>query len=105
MDDRKILSKTEIEQKLSDLPGWEYQDNKIFKPYQFASFSQGIGLINKLTPFFNDIDHHPDMHIYYKKILFELSRYDVGGKVTERDFTVAHKIEDEFNRLEGDEVT
>ena len=49
--------------------------------------------INKLAFFSEKINHHPDIHIYYTKIKFDLQSLDIGGKVTERDFTVAKKIE------------
>jgi pterin-4a-carbinolamine dehydratase len=38
------------------------------------------------------VDHHPDVHIAYGDVTFELTRYDLGGKVTDRDVEVAKKI-------------
>jgi 4a-hydroxytetrahydrobiopterin dehydratase len=92
-DDLKILTPEEIEKKLTDFPGWAYHDNKITKQFEFASFDQAVEFITQLAPFCNRIDHHPDIHIYYKKITFDLQRFSVGGKVTPRDFTVATEIE------------
>jgi 4a-hydroxytetrahydrobiopterin dehydratase len=88
------LSKEEIMSNLKKLTGWEYRDNKILKQFQFKNFQDSLDFINKLVPFCNKIDHHPDIHIYYSKVTFELTRYSIGGKVTERDFTVAEKIEE-----------
>ena len=42
--------------------------------------------------YFEIIDHHPDVCIAYGEVTFELTRYDVGGKVTDRDVEVAKKI-------------
>ena len=95
----KVLEQREIEEKIKGLPGWVFNDDKISKEYEFHSFNEGIAFINKLVPFFNEMDHHPDMTIKYKKVRFELSRFSVGGKVTERDFTIAEKIEKEYNQL------
>lgn len=92
-DDLKILTKDEIDEKLMNFPGWAYHDDKISKEFTFGSFSEAVEFVNKLAPFCNNIDHHPDIHIYYKKILFDLQRFSVGGKVTPRDFTVASEIE------------
>jgi len=91
--DLKPLTDKEITEKLKDFPGWNFHDDKISKQFEFKSFSDAVLFINKLTPFCNKIDHHPDIHIYYKKILFDLQRFSVGGKVMERDFTVAREIE------------
>jgi 4a-hydroxytetrahydrobiopterin dehydratase len=92
-EDIRVLSGSEIQDKLKDFPGWNYHDDKISKQFEFRSFNNVVEFINKLAPFCNRIDHHPDIHIYYKKILFDLQRFSVGGKVTDRDFTVAKEIE------------
>jgi 4a-hydroxytetrahydrobiopterin dehydratase len=97
-----ILSKEQIFEKLKKLPGWIYANNKISKQFQFASFSDGVQFINKLTPFCNKIDHHPDIHIYYKKITFELTRYSVGNKVTNKDIVVAKEIERLYHKMYPD---
>ena len=91
--DLKQLTKAEIKAKLAKFPGWKFKDNKIGKQFVFKSFTDAVAFVNKLRPFCNRIDHHPDIHIYYKKINFELQRFSIGGKVTERDFTVAQEIE------------
>ncbi len=93
-DDIKELTNEEIKEKLKDYPGWEYKDNKLIKTLNFKDFSDGLDFLNKLIPYCNQIDHHPDVHIYYKKWIFELTRYSIGGKVTERDFEVARKIDE-----------
>lgn len=93
MDDLNILTIEEIEKKLKDFPGWIFSGNKISKTFVFPSFKDAVKMIDRLKLFCDQIDHHPDIHILYKKIIFELSRFSVGGKVTERDFTVAKEIE------------
>jgi 4a-hydroxytetrahydrobiopterin dehydratase len=96
-DDLRTFSEPEIVEKLTNFPGWRYHDDKISKEFQFDSFSDVVEFINKLAPFCDKIDHHPDIHIYYKKVIFDLQRFSVGGKITPRDFTVASEIERLFN--------
>ncbi len=96
--DLNILTKEQIEEQLKSFPGWSYTNDKISKKFEFGSFSQAVEFINELAPFCNQIDHHPDIHIFYKKIVFELQRFSVGGKVTTRDFTVARKIENLYKK-------
>jgi 4a-hydroxytetrahydrobiopterin dehydratase len=91
------LSEAEIRRRPESLPGWTFASDKLSKQYEFASFTDGVQFVNGLVLFCNRIDHHPDMAIAYKKIRFDLSRFSVGGKVTERDFTVARKIEEDFD--------
>jgi len=98
-EDLQILNEEEIKRQLKDLPGWAFVDDKICKEFKFSAFKKGIGLVAKLAPFCDQIDHHPDIHIYYKKIMFELQRFSVGGKVTPRDFVVAREIERLYNLI------
>lgn len=98
-DDLRVLTPEEVEAKLKDYPGWKFHDDKISKEFVFESFTKAVEFVNKLAPFCNKIDHHPDIHIYYKKIVFDLTRFSVGGKVTLRDFTVASEIERLWARI------
>jgi len=66
---------------------------------KIKDFSDGLDLLNKLIPFCNKIYHHPNVHIYFRQWIFELTRYSIGGKVTERDFTIARKIEKLYQKL------
>lgn len=91
-----ILSDKEVEEKLKNLPEWNLKNNKIAKQFEFSSFTKGIEFINSLVSFFEENDHHPDMQISYKKILFELTSYDVGTKLTNKDFLLAQEIEKRF---------
>ena len=93
-NDINILTKEEIAKKLESFDGWTYKDNKISKEFKFNDFMDALNFINQLAPFFEESDHHPDIHIFYSKVLFELQRFDIGGKVTNLDFIVAQKIED-----------
>lgn len=91
--DLQTLNPDEIQKRLKEFPGWKFANEKISKEFKFPSFREALDLVNELQPFCDRIDHHPDIHIYYKKIIFDLQRFSVGGKVTERDFTIAKEIE------------
>ena len=93
MNKIKILTSGEITEKLKSVEGWIYKDNKISKEFKFDDFMGSLNFINALAPFCEAEDHHPDTHIFYNKVLFELQRFDVGGKVTDKDFMVAEEIE------------
>lgn len=90
------LSEEEIQKELKTVPGWTYKDNKISKQFKFDDFMDAIHFIDKAAMFFEAEDHHPDMTINYSKVLFELQRYDIGGKVTNKDFIIARKLEELF---------
>lgn len=91
-----ILSDKEVELEIKKIPNWILKNNKISKEFEFVSFPKGIQFISNLVSYFEEIDHHPDMQISYKKIVFELTRYDIGARLTDRDFIVAKEIEKRF---------
>jgi|SRR3989344_2808034 len=92
-----ILTQEQIDAQLKDLPGWKFAEDKISKTFEFKDFVDSIGFVNSLVSFFESVDHHPDTHILYSKVLFELQRFDIGGKVTDLDFTVAKAIEQKYS--------
>ncbi len=94
MAEPKILSEEEIEDNLRSLPEWQREGNKIKKQFQFKNFVDSLSFINELLPYCQELDHHPDTHIFYNKVLFELTRFDVDEKLTDKDFTIARKIEE-----------
>jgi len=90
------LTNEEIAGRLQEISGWQFADDKIFKQFEFKDFIDSLGFVNSLAEFFEGMDHHPDIQIMYSKVKFELQRFDVGGKVTDRDFIVAREIEKRY---------
>jgi 4a-hydroxytetrahydrobiopterin dehydratase len=96
------LEKSEIERRLSALPGWEYKDNAISKLYRFKEFMDGIRFLNKVAEMAEAADHHPDvMKIEYTRITFSFTTHDQGVVVTEKDFKLASQIEEAFKVYAG----
>jgi len=97
MDKPTVLTRQEIDARLKDLAGWKFANDKISKQFGFKDFMDSLGFVDSLAPYFESVDHHPDTHILYSKVLFELQRFDIGGKVTDRDFEVATEIEKKYS--------
>jgi len=92
MNKPKILTKSELTAIMPRLAGWRLAGNKLSRTFEFQDFVESLSFINSLIAYFETIDHHPDVHIAYGEVRFELTRYDVGGRVTDRDVEVAKKI-------------
>jgi len=97
MENPTALSDNEIKTRLAKTPGWTYADNKLKKEFSFDDFMDAIHFISGIAPYFEEISHHPDIHIFYNNVLFELQRFDMGGKVTDKDFLAASEIEKRFS--------
>jgi len=92
MDKPKILTPKQLREIMPRLAGWKLVRNKLVRTLEFQDFVQSLSFINGLVAYFETMDHHPDVKIAYSDVTFELTRYDVGGKVTDRDVEVAKKI-------------
>jgi 4a-hydroxytetrahydrobiopterin dehydratase len=92
MDKPTVLSKRDLKTIMPRLSGWKLADDKLVRTFEFQDFVQSLSFVNSLVAYFEIVDHHPDVRIAYGEVTFELTRYDVGGRVTDRDVEVAKKI-------------
>src|SRR4029453_10706172 len=92
MDKPTILTAKELRAIMPRLAGWKLAQNKLSRTFEFQDFVQSLSFVNSLVAYFETVDHHPDVRIAYGEVTFELTRYDLGGKVTDRDVEVAKKI-------------
>jgi len=92
MDKPRVLSARELRVIMPRLAGWKLAKNKLSRTFEFQDFVQSLSFVNSLVAYFEKMDHHPDVRIAYSEVTFELTRYDLGGKVTDRDVEVAKKI-------------
>jgi 4a-hydroxytetrahydrobiopterin dehydratase len=86
-----ILSQTDIEQELKQLPGWSLAGKAIERRYEFPDFAAAMKFVNRVAELAEASDHHPDIDIRYNKVVLALISHDSGG-VTSRDVKMAHKI-------------
>jgi len=96
MDKPRILTRSELTAILPRLSGWKLAGNKLTRTFEFQDFVHSLSFINSLIVYFETVDHHPDVYIAYGEVTFELTRYDLGGKVTDRDVEVAKKISSQY---------
>ena len=76
---RQRLTGDEISQALDELTGWEVNDGKLQKTFQFASFAEAIGWMVSVALYADKLDHHPDWSNVYNKVNVELITHDLGG--------------------------
>jgi 4a-hydroxytetrahydrobiopterin dehydratase len=98
MDKPRVLTRKELQVILPRLKGWNLADNKLSRTFEFQDFVASLSFINSLVAYFEAVDHHPDVHIAFGEVKFELTRYDLGGKVTDRDVEVAKKISSAYHQ-------
>jgi 4a-hydroxytetrahydrobiopterin dehydratase len=82
------LSQDEVTRRLERLEGWTLEGGAIHKQYTFAGFPQAVQFVERLVPGAEAADHHPDVHISYKRVTLTYTTHSEGG-LTEKDFTGA----------------
>ncbi len=86
-----VLSDPEVRQALQKLPGWKQDDKAIERTFQFGNFVQAMEFVNHIAETAEAVNHHPDIHISYNKVVLSLMSHDSGG-ITQRDIRMAGKI-------------
>ena len=90
------LSAEAVDAKLSNLPGWTREGEKLHRVFTFADFSEAFGFMARAALVAEKLDHHPDWSNVWNRVRVDLSTHDAGG-ITELDFRLAA----EMSRIAG----
>ena len=89
----ELLSDDAIEEKLGVLDGWERDEDKITRTFEFGNFIESMEFVNKLVNPAETMNHHPDIQISYNTVNLSLTTHSEGG-LTENDIELAGQIND-----------
>lgn len=89
--ERKKLEESEINSRLTDLPGWALKDGFLHRTFKFGTFVEAFGFMSSVALLAESMDHHPNWSNVYNQVEVNLSTHDAGG-LTEFDFVLAGKI-------------
>ena len=87
------LSHKEIEDALAELPGWTFADDRISRTYQCGGHLAAAAIVGQIARVQEALGHHADLTISYDKVKVSVNTHSAGGKVTELDTELAHRIE------------
>lgn len=89
----ELLSDTEIDTALTDLPNWRRDSATLVRTVESASFPAAIALVDRVAEAAEAMNHHPDMDIRWRKVTYSLSTHSAGG-ITASDLELARRIDD-----------
>ncbi|MBI5154435.1 4a-hydroxytetrahydrobiopterin dehydratase [Candidatus Poribacteria bacterium] len=89
--EKDVLNLVEIEEALTELDGWEYNQGKLTKTYTLGGFSEGVDFLAEVSKAADEINHHPDVLLTFKKLKFSLWTHRFDG-ITRLDTTLAGRI-------------
>ncbi len=87
------LSDSEVQSKLTDLPGWSVQGSSIERNFEFKDFAEALKFVNKVGAEAEEMDHHSDLLLHgWNKVKMTISTHSAKG-ITENDFELAKRTE------------
>ena len=99
----RVYELNEIEERLRrDLPHWSYENGWIRRTFRTASWKGTLMVINAVGHLAEAAWHHPDLRASYAFVEVKLQTHSAKG-ITDKDFELAHKIEDVVSWRPGQE--
>ena len=90
----RVYNEQEIQQKLtSELPHWYYEDGWIRRKYKTSGWKGTLMVVNTVGHLAEAAWHHPDLTVSYAFVIVKLCTHTAKG-ITDKDFTLAKKIEE-----------
>jgi 4a-hydroxytetrahydrobiopterin dehydratase len=86
------LTADEVAAGLSSLTDWAGDTAAITRLVEAATFPAAIDLVGRVALVAEEMDHHPDIDIRWRRVRFTLSTHDAGG-VTRLDLDLAALID------------
>lgn len=86
------LTDTELQEGLSQLPGWSLQAGKLHREYAFTDFVAAFGFMASAALVAQAMDHHPEWFNVWNKVRIDLTTHDAGG-ITALDVKLAQAME------------
>jgi 4a-hydroxytetrahydrobiopterin dehydratase len=89
-----LLDQTQIDDKLTARhPDWQGSPRQLTRSIEFADFPTAVEFIARVAPRCEELDHHPDLDLRWRRVDIALSTHSEGG-VTQRDLTLAGVIDE-----------
>jgi 4a-hydroxytetrahydrobiopterin dehydratase len=72
---------------------WTVVEEKMLRrEFTFPDFVTALDFVNKVGGIAEEEGHHPDLHLYYGRVVVELWTHAING-LSENDFIMAAKID------------
>jgi 4a-hydroxytetrahydrobiopterin dehydratase len=87
------LSATQVTEALGGLSEWAGDPSAISRTAALPTFPAAIDVVDQVAVVAEEMDHHPDIDIRWRKVTFTCSTHSDGG-VTTKDIDLARRIDE-----------
>lgn len=90
----QALSSQQRDEFMGQIPHWQYDEiaKALSRTFKFSAYADGPAFAVKVGAMADAQNHHPDLHIYYKKCVVAFTTHSAGG-VSRNDFICAAKTD------------
>ncbi|AKZ59290.1 putative pterin-4-alpha-carbinolamine dehydratase [Streptomyces ambofaciens ATCC 23877] len=88
------LSQQEIEERLTELPGWSLDEGRLTRSYRLGSHFAATAMVVHVAQVQEELDHHSDLTLGYDTVSLAVHTHSAGGAVTEKNVQLARRVED-----------
>ena len=86
------LSSEDIESRLKLRAGWNLENDKLHRVFEFKSFVEAFGFMSQIAILAEKMDHHPEWSNVYSRVEVCLTTHDASG-ISELDFELAEHMD------------
>jgi len=94
-----VLSDDEADAAAATLNGWQRVDGALVRSVTFPGFLDGIEAVRRVAEEAERTDHHPDIDIRWRTVIFTLVTHSQGG-ITDQDLQMAQDIDGILSALD-----
>lgn len=73
---------------------WKEINNELCKDFKFTNFIEAFAFMTKVAILSEKVNHHPYWENVYNKVTIKLSTHDAGDVITDKDKSLAKKIDE-----------
>ena len=88
------LSDRERNELLTQVPEWTYDNSRkmLTRTFKFNQYADGPSFAVNVGAMADNQNHHPDLHIFYKKCVVDFTTHSAGG-VSRNDYICAARTD------------
>ena len=90
---RTPLTEAQIAERMPTLNGWTVDNHVLSKTYQMETYLAGVAFASAVGTVCEGMDHHPDIHIGWRRVTVSFTTHDAGNALTEFDFRAAQAVD------------
>lgn len=84
-----------------ETPEWSViEGSKLRREYKFKTYMDGCAWVQLAGQISDQEDHHPDIHVFFRRVVIELWTHTVNG-LSENDYILAAKLDESYGSFPG----